>query len=89
MIASVLWCDRCYASEGAGAHAAASARDARMARNAGTIRRVRIGRAQGTSGHVYTYAKDLCEPCRAHLDEIRAKRREVVEAIGYIWLGDR
>lgn len=89
MIASILECDRCYASGRAGAVPADSGRRARMARNAGTIRRVPLGRAEGASGRVYTYAKDLCEPCRAHLDEIRAERRRQAESLGLTWLGDR
>jgi hypothetical protein len=62
VIGSILLCDRC--GDTGGARASGSGRESRLARNRGTIRRVKLGRTfHSGSTRTSLRSLDLCKRC--------------------------
>lgn len=91
MIARILQCDGCYASTTVGAKPTTSGGEARKARNAGSIRRVRLGVIR-YGNRARPVSVDLCGFCRDNgkADEMR-QRREAAPVLyeGMTWESQR
>lgn len=88
MIGSILMCDRCGESVSRGAIPAATGRETRLARNRGSIRRVRVGRPywRNSRGEMYAgrlVSDDLCGRCNRPEIIGNATSREVHRAQRY------